>query len=191
MRQNPYAHFYAPQIHNMLKRKYYKYKDTAATVIAASAVIMVDPVTIASAAQSAITLAKLCFRISQNISRIQRVDTTVLALGKEIDGLKSILDRVREIGNVSSESLAGPGKQHLESIQYSLVECRETLEKMDPIFRNLNNIRRPIFRPWKSIKYDWKTEEIAQFRHEVEVCQNQIALDLMMITWYYCIAAKR
>jgi hypothetical protein len=149
---------------------------------------MVEPVTIASAAQFAITLAKLCLRISQNISRVQRVDATVVALGKEIDGLKSILDRVKEIGNVSSESLVGPGKQHLESMQYSLGECRESLEKMDPIFRNLSNTQRPILRPWKSIKLDWKAEEIAQFRHEVGVCKNRIDLDVIMITWYYCIA---
>lgn len=146
--------------------------------------IMVEPATIASAAQFALTLGKYCVKISQNISRIHRVDAIVAALGKEIDGLKSVLDRVKGLGTASTESLVGPGKKHLESVEWSLGECQETLEKLDPIFRNLNNVKRPIFRPWKHVKLNWNAEEIAQYRHEVTVCRHKIEIDLMMITWY-------
>jgi len=146
---------------------------------------MVEPVAISSAVQFSLALAKLCYKISQNISRMQRVDAIVLALGKEIDGLKGVLDRIQELRSLSNGGIEGPGKQHLENVEWSLGQCRETLEKLDLIFRKLSNVKGSTFRPWKHARLTWKAEEISEFRQEITESRHRIELDLMMITWYH------
>jgi hypothetical protein len=145
-----------------------------------------EPATIATIVHFALALAKNCFKLAQNISRIKRVDDVVDSLGKEINGLKYVLDNVKKLGESSSESLDGPGNKHLENVEWSLVECQGTLEKLHKIFENVNKTsRRPIFRPWKQVKLEWNGEEIIQLRGAVTSCRHRIEIDLMMITGYH------
>ena len=121
----------------------------------------------------------------QNFSKHQqntRVDKIVLALGKEIDGLEGVLDRIQELRNLSNGGIDGPCKQHLENVELSLGQCRETLGELDRIVCNLSNVKATA---WKHAKLTWKADEISEFRQEISGSRHRIELDLMMITWYH------
>lgn len=144
-----------------------------------------EPATIATIVHFSITLGKNCFKLAQNISRIKFIDQVVKSLGNEINGLKYVLDNVKKLGDSSAESLAGPGKSHWENVEWSLVECQGTLDKLHKIFENVDKVRRPILRPWKQVKLDWNSDEIELLRGDVAACRHRIEIDLMMITGYF------
>jgi hypothetical protein len=142
-----------------------------------------EPATIATIVHFSISLGKNCFKLAQNLSRIKKVDEIVKSLGNEINGLKYVLENVKNLGDSSAESLAGPGKLHWDNVEWSLVECQGTLDKLHKIFENVDKVsRRVIFRPWKQVKLEWNGEEIVQLKSDVTACRQRIQIDLMMIT---------
>jgi hypothetical protein len=139
---------------------------------------MVDPITIASAAHFSLSLVKT---ISQYIIRVNGIDATVKDLGKEIEGLGTILDLVKDLENTETESLEGPAKPHWEDISASLTECYATLDRLYQIFRRVDQVKRPLFGIWRRVKWDWNSDDIQRLRYEIATHRRGIQINLSMI----------
>jgi hypothetical protein len=140
--------------------------------------VMVDPITIGSAAHFSLCLVKT---ISQLILKANGTDATVKDLGTEIQRLGTILDLVKDLENTEPENLEGPAKPHWEDISASLTECYATLESLNQIFRKVDQVKRPLFGIWRRVKWDWNSEDIQRLRYEIAIHRRGIQINLSMI----------
>jgi Fungal N-terminal domain of STAND proteins len=143
---------------------------------------MIDPITIASAANGSFSLAN---KIFQYIVRLNETDGVVKDLGEEIESLGHVLNGVKGLETASTESLEGPGKQHWKDIEASLTECHEKLEKLNDIFRKVDKVKKRSRLVWKQIKYDWNLNDIQRLKDAIANHRRGIQINLSMITMYY------
>jgi hypothetical protein len=114
------------------------------------------------------------------------VDEVVGSLGNEISALKDVLNNAEKLATAAStESLNGPEHQHWENVEWTLVECEGTLEKLhSTLDKALNTTRRSIFRPWRQMKLDWNMDEISQLRGDITSWRHRIDIYLKMLPSY-------
>lgn len=153
---------------------------------------MGDPLSIAA---SAVTLVQLCTSVATSIYNFARetkhIEESVGALGEEIEGLRKILVGIaRTFSNpiIATNLEEGIGKEHFLHVKVSLEDCKNTLERLNRIVRQVDAIDGSFWRLVKKrLKMYTKSEEIRLLQRRVEFIRQTMNISLQMITWYVII----
>jgi len=156
--------------------------------------MVAEPISIAVTAATLVATCAKCTAYIWNLTnQVRMVDTTITTLGVEITSLSQVLENIRmsfNDPNIKEKVLApqtGHELEHWKSVQRSMNDCRETLEKMQGIFEGLGATRTRFgiaLKPKKLIKLNMKDQDIMLLKQQITAYRQTMQLSFQLITVY-------
>ena len=154
--------------------------------------MVLEPISIAVTAATLVgTCAKCTAYIWNLTNQVQTVDDAITTLGVEITSLSQVLENIRVSFNdphIKEKALAlqtGHELEHWKSVERSMKDCRETLEKMQTLFEGVSRTRTRFgiaLTSKKMIKLNMKGLDIQLLKQQIAAYRRTMQLSFQLIT---------
>lgn len=129
--------------------------------------------------------------ITSFIQNAHATDLTIQSLGVEVDSLSQVLDAINKsfadttLTTAALESQKGHEGEHWRNVKQSMQDCRQTLNRLQVILKNLHKnetqFRR---RVRKQVNLDLKGGEITMLKQQISSYRQAMQVSLQVITLY-------